>query len=482
MPTVHTHKSRMRHILRHGRVLAAFAAIATASCSDMLNVKPVDTQTRQESVVGPTGARAAVAGIYDGLQDGSYYGGDFVFFTDVSSDDVLWWGTFTSFQEADGNRLRADNSDVESMWNAIYANIARANFAIQEVPNVAGMTAHDKNHLVGEARFLRALMYHDLVKTWADTASGSPGVPLILTPASGIGAAGSPARATVGQVYTQILADLTAAETLMDPDSTGATHATVGAAQALRARVELFRGNYAAAESLSTVVINSGRYSLASRYSDLFTADGAPTSEDIFRVAFTAVDYQLVGYYYLGRYEITPEMGLIESYPLAPTFDEDSPYETFASNDARAVRNFTFDEDEYQYGVKFPTTAGSEDLHVLRLAEMYLIRAEARARMGVRLPEAVDDIETVKMRSDTTAADQYVWGGNVTNAAEVLAAVFKERRLEFAMEGHRWFDMKRSGEIDQFLIDQQQAPTQKLYPIPQSEITVSPQVTQNPGY
>lgn len=459
--------------------MAAVAAFATAGCSDMLNVKPVDTQTRQEAVVGPTGARAAVAGIYDGLQDGSYYGGDFVFFPDVSSDDVLWWGTFTSFQEADANRLRATNSDVEAMWNAIYANIARANFAIQEVPNVAGMTAHDKNHLVGQARFLRALMYHDLVKTWADTASGSPGVPLVLTPVSEIGGAGAPARATVGEVYNQILADLTAAETLMDPDSTGATHATVGAVQALRARVELYRGNYAAAESLSTVVINSGRYALASRYSDLFTADGAPTSEDIFRIAFTAVDYQLVGYYYLGRYEITPEMGLIESYELDSTYDSDAPYETFGSNDTRATRNFAFDEDEYQYGVKFATTAGSEDLHVIRLAEMYLIRAEARARMGVRLAEAVDDINTIRNRAGATP---YVWGTDLTTAQDVLDAVFKERRLEFAMEGQRWFDMKRSGEIGPYLASQGRTMTQAIYPIPQAEITVSPQVTQNPGY
>ena len=169
MATINGNERRMHHILRYGRAAMVLAVVATASCSDFLNVKPADTQPPDQAIVGPAGARASVAGIYDGLQDGSYYGGDFVFFPDVSADDVLWWGTFTSFQDADANRLRADNSDVESIWNAIYADVARANFAIAEVPKVSGMSAGERDQLTGEAYFLRALMYHDLVKTYADT-------------------------------------------------------------------------------------------------------------------------------------------------------------------------------------------------------------------------------------------------------------------------------------------------------------------------
>jgi starch-binding outer membrane protein, SusD/RagB family len=459
--------------MRFRHALAVAGLVGAAACSDFLQVDPVDQLPEERAITGATSARATVLGIYDALQDDSYYGGDFVLLTDVSSDDVDWTGTFTTYGDAEEHVLRADNGAVEGMYNAMYQAVARANLAIAQLPNLPGLDADERNELLGEAYFLRALAYHDLVRVFGGINPGDLGVPLVLTPVDDPSQAKT-LRSTVAQVYTQIMTDLTAAEPLLGTNTP--TRGTRGAVRALKARVELYRGNWVAAESLATMVINMPAYDLAPSHEAYFDEEGSPSPEDIFKVSFTAVDYSWEGYYYLGRYENAPSINIFEA--CDPNVDPGDVYNTYNPPEDRCYWDLFADEDDFLYGYKYPTTGGAEDIPVLRLAEMYLIRAEARARQGgAKLLSAVDDINVVRARAGATLLNPV----GMTQQ-QIIDAVLHELRLEFMMEGHRWFDLRRTGRIGTILSAAELAAGQDRYPIPQSEITVVPGLQQNPGY
>jgi hypothetical protein len=343
---------------------------------------------------------------------------------------------------------------------------------IARVPDVPGLTDAERAQFVGEAYFARALMYHDLVKVFGGPTPTDLGVPIRTTPTTSIEETFNVTRATVGAVYTQINADLNQAESLLEPG--GSTRrASPGAVMALRARVKLYQKDYAGALAAANSVINSGDYRLAPRYSDLFTADGSDTPEDIFRLTFTPQDAQQVGYEYLsrtfgGRREI------------APTPELRALYE---ASDFRRDYNISFDPRNRRYASKYPTPIGSEDLHVIRLAEVYLIRAEAEANLNL-LPQAVADINIVRARAGATL---YTFGtAGVTTRDEIIDLITNERRLELAFEGQRYPDLVRLGIAIQVLSDYngfEVDASQARYPIPQAEIDVTgPQLAQNPGY
>lgn len=457
--------------LRHA--LAAAGLFGATACSDILNVEPVDQLPREQAITGATSARASVLGIYDALQSTSYYGGQFILLPDVSSDDVDWTGTFTSYADAEVNSLQADNSAVTGIYQSMYRAIARANLAIRQLPGLPGLAAAEKNQLLGEAYFLRALIYHDAVRLFGGTAPGDLGVPLILQPIDDPGSAPPALRATVGAVYAQILSDLTAAESRITAATSPPTRATTGAVRALRARVEFYRGNYATAEALASTVIGMG-YALAGSHQELFTAEGTPTSEDIFKITFSAADASVIGYYYLGRYENAPSIALLQAFD--PAVDPNDPFGTYNPDDERGQSDIFVDSDQYLYGLKFPTTGGAEDFPVIRLAEMYLIRAESRARQG-NLIGAAQDINVIRAR----AGAPLIPAVGLTQA-QLIDAAIHEFRLEFAMEGQRWFHLRRTGRIMAFLAAQGAEAGQDRYPIPQSEINVVPGLQQNPGY
>ena len=473
---------KLRHL---GAAVAVL--LSAAACNSFLDVKPVAELPRQQALTGPTSARAAVAGMYDALQDNTgqfYYSGDRVLFTDLSSDDVTWTGTFTTYADAEDNNLRSDNGDVRGMWNSMYSAVARANLVLEQMPNISGIDAEEKDQFLGEAHFIRALAYHDLVTIWGGLNTGDPGVPLVLTTVSDAASSASLTRATVGAVYTQILADLTQAEALMSASIDDPSRATVGAVVALRARVELFRKNYAAAESLSTVVEGMG-YDLAPNYADLFTADGKSTSEDIFKLTFSAVDADQEGYYYLGRTEVEPSDALGKAYQ--PTYVIGDP-SSWNPTDLRAQVNIAADPDfeicGYDLcGTKYPTTIGAEDIHIIRFAEVVLTKAEAMARQGgAKLVGAVAEVNKIRERAGLLPLTFGV--GPVTTQQQVIDEVMLQRRLELAMEGHRWMDLVRTGLVLNFLSNRTDpAPSfQQLYPIPSRELSVSPNIVQNPGY
>lgn len=452
-----------------------FLLLASA-CDKTLTVEPVSDTPDDRAIVDPTGARAALAGAYDALQSGSYYGGELLFFGDLPAEDVDWVGTFTDYAEADDNQFRTQNASVEGIWEAIYASIGSVNQLIHRLATpVPGLDDDEKNDMIGQAHFLRALGYHNLVKLWGD-------VPLRTSPAASVNEASQIARSSEAEVYAQILSDLDQAAQLITNSST--RKATVGAVEALRSRVLLFKEDWAGTIAAADAVLDMG-YTLAPEFSDLFSPDGQDTPEDIFRVSFTPQEFTNIGFYYIsrsfgGRRELSPSFEYIDAFGFSadPNYDPDTLQTTnddgdlvFQPLDKRAAWSIGFDARNRRYGSKFPTTEGAEDIHVIRLAEVLLNKAEALAQLN-QLPAALAVLNEIRARAgvpDVVA----------TTKQAVLDAIWLERRLELGFEGFRWPDLVRTGQAVPLLGIPE---FQTLFPIPQNEVDVAPNIVQNPGY
>lgn len=447
------------------KLLILSSAVLFTACSSVLDVPPTSSVPSNIAINDAIGARAALAGAFQALQAGGSYGHRIIDWTELLSDNMRFTGTFDDYADAEVHILRSDNATNTLIWEAMYNGINRANQLLKNVPNVADLSSVEKDEIMGEAYFLRALQYHNLVRLWG-------GVPLRLEPVTNAVDAGTITRATVAEVYTQILSDLDQAEQLITNDS-DTRQATIGAAYAIEARVRLYQQDWAGAEANALTVEQMG-YSLAPEYSDLFDATGNDTPEDIFRVTFLPTQAQLVGFYYLpkpfgGRYEVAPAANMLIAYDPA---SNGTSFATYHPTDKRGIYNISLQGTSRIYASKFRNPTGDEDLHVIRFAEVILIRAEALAHL-TRLPEAIVEYNRLRVRAGV--ATDLTTGGTL---AGVLAAIARERRLELAFEGDRWPDMVRTGEA----IAQGVPVAQTLLPIPQREMDTAPGLEQNPGY
>jgi hypothetical protein len=383
-------------------------------------------------------------------------------FGDLSADNADNTGTYTAYLEADRNDLHANNGSIYDIWVKAYDGINRANEIITKVPSITGLDDSTKAQFMGEAYFVRALDYHNLVKLFG-------GVPIKLTPTSSVSDIGNVTRNSVAEVYAQIHKDLDSAGAFVTAKKP-ATQATVAAVAALRARVALYEGDNAGAVAAADSVEALG-IDLAPTYGDLFPLTPGPVpKEDIFIVDAALTQENFISYDYLSVYELAPSFKLMKIYDPALTTTH---LEAFTSTDVRGLWNIFIDDDGDPHGNKFRSIVGTDPLPVIRFAEVLLIRAEAQARLS-HFPEAVADLNRVQDRANATP---FVLGTHTQ--AEIIQAISDERQKELAFEGDRWPDLVRLGTAATVLhID----PNQTLYPVPSREIAVSPTLTQNPGY
>lgn len=452
--------------MRLNRTLpAAFLLLFAAGCDNVLTTTPKSNVPADQIIVDSKSALGALTGAYDGLQSLSYYGLDIQLLGDLPADNSTWVGTYQFLGQIEDNDIAADNPEVTDMWTAIYSQINRDNVILTRVPEVTSIDDATRDEVMGEAYFLRALGYSNLVKFWG-------AVPMPLAPVQSADDASKYTRTPVLDVYTQILSDLDAAASRIKNES-NTRRATPMAVEAIRARVLFYRASVAGANSAADYqaaldaanVVLAGRDTLTVPFGQLFTATGTDTDEDIFRVSFTPAEYNELGYYWLyaGRTEVRPTKELAS---------------TFKPNDLRAPYTFgprTAGSSQLQ-ATKWPTTVGAEHPHVIRLAEVVLIKAEAFARLG-RLAEAVDEYNKVRIRA---GLPKHVLGVDVATQADVLAAIMLERRHEFAFEGDRWPDLVRAGLAG--TVKDLADPGYVLFPIPLRDLTTTPGMTQNPGY
>lgn len=457
--------------MRNRILMPALLLAMIAGCDGPLNVQSKNTIPTPDAITDSASARAAVAGMYHGLQSLSNYGSDVPELGDLSSDNAEFSGTATSYGEIDDNQITVFNTAVLNIWAQFYDNINRSNEILDRVGALTNIDTDTRNELMGEAYFVRALMYHDLTKFFGD-------VPIILHPTTDPNAGSSITRSPASAVYDQVEKDLDSAQAGISQD-TAVTTASAAAVHALRARVLFYKGDYGGAATEAAAVENDpdapAPRTLAPNYADLFTASGNRTPEDIFKVvagvhadqqSFLSYDYfaKAVG----GTYLLRPTVDLMKAYQ--PGFDGTSS--GWNPSDLRGQWNISY-AGSRRYGSKYRSITGTENFPILRLGEIVLINAEALARTG-HLPEAVAELNRTQARAQ---APLFVLGSHTTQ--QVIDAIVAERRLELALEGDRWFDLNRLGLTpDVMEIDA----TQELYPIPQSEIDVTPGLSQNPGY
>lgn len=438
-------------------ILIVFA-LATVSCTKMLDVQPTASISADQAINDETGVDKAISGAYYSLHDVGNYGRNHVIVEDLAADNLAWTGTTRDYQQVGDNNIASDNGIIDGIWTSNYDCINRVNNVLIRIGTIE-MSADKRNMYTGDALFLRALSHFNLMNYFG-------AIPIKTQPTLDLSNINQ-ARNSVDAVYTQVIADLVEAERLL-PATRPLGWASSFSATALLARVYLTQFHYtndqaiaALAKSKADEVINNGGFIMAPAYFDLFNGN---TTESIFEVIFDAQNYNRLAQYFFpvsltGRYEVSPPAVFVQSFKATDT--------------VRFNVSITFDEKNLPYGIKYKdVTSGTDRVYVLRLAEMYMIRAEALAFTNGDIEAVRSDINILRTRaglSPTTA----------TTYAELKLAIENERRHEFAFESQRWFDLVRTKRATAILgINEDYT----LFPIPLSELQTNQLMTQNPGY
>lgn len=451
-----------RNILRGKRVGLVWAAsllITVTGCENFLDLAPTDSIPAEGAISDEATAEAAIMGAYNKVQD--YYAGYYVTLGVMPADNVEYNGTLTEYLQLDQNAVSTDNRATVSAYTGIYEAINTANSIIDGLEKLddAGLAEESKRQLLGEAYFIRALGYFDLARAWG-------GVQIQLKPTTDLSVIAGIKRSSREDTYRQVEADLEQAEELL-PEDDGLTRdrARKNAARALRARLYLYTEQWEEAERYASEVIADTQYTLVKPFSLFFTPP-FQTEESVFELRFSSNNKN--GYWdnwypssLGGDYTLKPSAALVSKL-LNPQ----------VGGSRKAI---VAGEGNEVYGVLYNTVSTSTDpIYVIRIAEMYLTRAEARAKKASPDVEgALADLNAVRGRADVPPLTQ-------TDNAGLVRAIEEERGIELAFEGHRWFDLTRTSRAGELL-----GVTDTnywLFPLPSSDILSDPDVTQNPGY
>lgn len=436
-------------------LMVAFLFSAT-SCEDLLEEEPVSEILTEKAITDTEGLQTAIIGCYDKLQSSYLYGGRIWVGGDMLAGNVKKSGEYALvFEEIQmmQQSMSPDNLITASLWQDAYWTINMANLILKTIPEVEASEdpdiASNKNTIEGEAKFIRAMLYFDLVRYIGNLNNGL-GVPLLTEP-TGIDA--QPPRATIEEVYTQVISDLeTASEILPESNS---DRATKWAAKALLSRVYFYHKDYQKSAEAATEVIDSEKFILAD--SVQFNYTETLTDEIIFALMSAENDYSvgtLNGYY---REASTPRF---------------SP-----SNDMLRLFLFTGGLDDQRYTEFFHKTEGGKlfitkfdsrymNVPLIRLAELYITRCECIFN-GASIPgvSALSDLNETRRRAGLTAETSI-------NATKI----YYERTKELAYEGDNFHNLKR---LERDISGLEFNNRRLLYPIPQREIDVNPNLQQN---
>lgn len=431
--------------------------LMTVMSCNTLDVEPQNSIPADQAFQTKEDIDRGILGAYASFQSLSYYGRTYNIFSDLSADNLSHPidATATEYAEVDNNNILPENGSVSGIWAICYDGINVANNVIVKVPTIEGMTEDERNAAFAELYFIRALNHFNLLNYFG-------AVPLKLMPTVGVTGLDAP-RNSVNEVYAKIIEDLTFASVYL-PTSGDKTRATKYAAKAMLARVYLYKGDDAQAAAMATEVINDGNYTILPNYATIFADD--ESAESIFEIYFSQTERNRIAEYNFpkslnGRREVGPSESLLAAYE---------------ANDSRYEASIAFAGTE-AYAIKYDDLSlGADNVIVIRLAEMYLIRAEANANLNGSIDAIKSDINVLRQRANLTST-------NANTIAQLQTAIEKERRVEFAFEGQRWFDLVRTGRAIAVLPNVN-SNNQTLFPIPSSEIQTnnSPGMIQNPGY
>ncbi|WPV01937.1 RagB/SusD family nutrient uptake outer membrane protein [Mucilaginibacter sp. cycad4] len=474
-----------------------------SSCKKSFLEKAPESSLAAGSIKSAQDAENLLNGAYNKLATVSYYQYDNFMLTDGKSDNCYVNGdNVTAEQPLENFTYTSSNAAIQGAWTYLFGHVTAANAVTDNIPPINDPSwagTNRKEQILGEARFLRALAYYNLVTEFG-------GVPIILSVTNN----GNfyPARNTAAEVYAQIIADLKFAEGVLPetPFNGQAGRATAGAADALLAKTYAQMGDYTNCLTYCNKVISGGKYSLVSDYSKLFGRTNKNTPESIFEVQAPSggSPYNFFG----------PELFVwvaadqypkrdIGSFDLIQAFkaagDQGIRYKsTFNWQIANASFNMPLNAWDaaapIPFIVKLPDAEGfasSDNLLLIRYADILLLAAEANNQLG-NTGTAITLMNQVRTRANLP-------GTIATTKTELALAILNERRLELAHEQVRWNDLLRAdanGTINLVTLMNSQVNShganlnynlnadkhQFVYPIPLQDIQLNKNLTQNPGY
>lgn len=475
-------------------LIATSLLIVFSSCDDLLDTEPNDRLTNEVALADFEGALATLLGGYDRLRNyvdtdngtpdlelgNLYYRRDFIVTAEALADNL---------KQSINNSARLDGISINlpyahfTFWAQAYRVISSANFVISTLDNIVA-TPEQLDQLNAEALFLRALAHFDLMRAYARNPNfpvGEPlGVPIMTEVPSPTGS--FPERATIDAVYNQIITDLKQASSLINDAPTFPNRASDLAIQALLSRVQLYAGNWQEAIDAASYVIDNAPFDLETiDYTQIFSGQ----SETIFGISFLVDENPGQNGSLEGILFIDEELGVgygdfVVRNDLLNLHEPGDIRASLYTSTTKSGEDVTYSGKYRGYGGAF----GLDHIPLIRLSEMYLTRAEAKAELGNDLNGAIQDLDRIRNRAglaNTTA----------TTASEIIEATLLERRIELAFEGHRFFDLKRKGMDIPKGTSVTDCQTDCLISytdfrvvanIPVSETDVNDNLQQNPGY
>jgi len=447
-----------------------YILVLHTGCRKFVDVGTPSTQLVQASVFeSDATATSAMLSIY-ATMEGLRFFYSLTYFAGLSSDEMITYATNVDYTDLSNNNLTPLNTLTLRLWTDLYNFNYQANAVIEGLESSEGVSELVKKQLKGEAHFIRALCHYYLKNLYGD-------IPIITSTDFHINAMAG--RSIKSEVEEQIANDLEVAIGLLgagyvsgqNGPTTERVRPNKYTALALLAKVQLEMENWQLAEQLATEIISQGGlYSLGADITQIFKKDH---KESIWQLMPVVTGSNSV----FGAFIFTsnPTNGSLTD-TLVNSFEPgDLRRENWVGEVTTSGHTYYY---PYKYKVSGISSTITEHTIVIRLAEMYLVRAEARLRQN-NMDGAKDDLNAIRQRAGLT---------NITTSdpAEIFIAIGQERKIEFFAEnGFRWMDLSRMGMVDEVLggiKSPNWQPEDKVYPIPQSERNRNPNLSQNPGY
>lgn len=470
------------------KIIALGSVLSLASCSDLLDTEPRQSLTPETAFADVDGYESLLAAAYGGARGFGSYGQTLMIAPEIMADNLR---IIANTGRYIGQEVNADRAHI-GLWGN-YGPINQTNIILSGIDDVEGDAAR-KNRIKGEAYFLRALYYFDLAKVYGyepgkEVNGWNNSVIIRTEPTLGFSDADFKARSTNRQVYDLIESDLNTAVGLLPTAAKGTAgiyRVTKGAAEALLARVYLYDSKFAEAAAMASQAMAT--FGLANDGTGLATPENYvsgfstyPNPESLFEVEIRSVDWSTVDGVNNSMCTLTANVFSSAQFIVTASNELLATYET------GDVRRDTWTETTrsgasgtvYRSN-KWLGTKGDflENLPIIRAAELYLIRAEARFRTN-DAAGARSDLNALRTNRGLAVVDAGLSGDALFNQ------IMTERRLEFAVEGHRWFDLKRNGLTITKHGDNEPVPYSDyrlLAPLPQDQIQLNELLVDNPGY
>jgi starch-binding outer membrane protein, SusD/RagB family len=474
---------KLKYIKLSFAALSLGTMLFATSCREMLDIDPRQSIDGNTALTTVPALNAAVISVYDRLQSVALYGRDLIAMPEALSDNGRATNNSGRLVAQFQNQFNAHMGN----WATAYFAINQCNLILEAAPNVSGITDVQKNSVEGQVHFLRALLYFDLMRVYAYDptavvgANNKGGVPLVLKGVLEVAQTTNPARASIDEVYDQIYADLNAAVAKLP--ATGAPHfASKAAAEALFSRVALYRGDYAKTIEMADAAIGMDTTRLATKANYVAGWRSAVHPESMFELVYLTPENIGVNESLHTTYSTLRDLN---NNNLTAGWGDVVPTADFlAQFEAGDVRRALYQEGTAGRGTrnievtKFMGKNGQVNLDnvpVIRTSEVYLNRLEAKARLG-QTDQAILELNRFRNRAGLTPAIP-------VSQTDLLAAIAKERRIELAFEGHRWFDLKRTGrDVVKLPTSIAHTDARILAPLPIREIDTNPNLVQNFGY